>query len=379
MYNRRQLPGSRHAGRAIKKHEPLPFDPLLAAVEQRREDRQWEKEYWTHQYRSWANQAQHWISNPNLGDNPPPLQQYIEAGVAREAESQPNPFETVNFSDYEDDYAGEDYINAEQFNITHRLEVLFPQIDADPQDGFVSLAELQHWHELSALRVTHHRTDREVETHDMNGDGFISFTEYLPHLTPADLEANQMEVGGAGWWKEQYENADEDGNGLLNLTEFHEFLHPEDSFVEKIHVWLTRQEMMARSQARALNWTWNDFHQNVFDVIRDYGLEESAPELAHLNPYRDMEARKQILSRAKFLELDGNKDGFITEDEVEPLVTKLRPGELYYAKTQAEQLMEQADDDKDGRLSLDEMLTHPYVFYNTAYDHGDDAYSHDEF
>jgi hypothetical protein len=42
--------------------------------------------------------------------------------------------------------------------------------------------------------------------------------------------------------------------------------------------------------------------------------------------------------------------------------------------------MEQADDDKDGRLSLDEMLTHPYVFYNTAYDHGQhDDYTHDEF
>ncbi|CAM6089170.1 unnamed protein product [Calypogeia fissa] len=385
---RRQFPGGgRQLGiRGAKKHETLPFDPLVAAVEQRREDRAWEQQYWTHQYKVWANQAQHWVGNPNEGQHQPPQQQhhqeqqYSEVQPAVEAEAQPNPWEHFNFSDYDtEEYAGEDYLNSEQFNITHRLEVLFPQIDTEPHDGFVTLPELERWHTLSALRVTSHRTEREMETHDMNRDGFISFTEYLPHYTSDDVVGHQMEVGGAGWWKEQFDNADADGDGLLNRSEFHEFLHPEDSKMEKIHRWIIRQELHVRSNAHGYNLTWDDFHHNVFDVIRDYGTEESAPDLAHLNPYRDMEARKQILSRAKFNELDTNKDGFITDDEAEPFVNRLRPGELYYAKVQAEELIEQADDDKDGRLSLQEMLTHPYVFYNTAYDHGHYAYSHDEF
>lgn len=31
-----------------------------------------------------------------------------------------------------------------------------------------------------------------------------------------------MDHGEAGWWKEQFRNADVDQNGLLNFTEFKE-------------------------------------------------------------------------------------------------------------------------------------------------------------
>lgn len=40
----------------------------------------------------------------------------------------------------------------------------------------------------------------------------------------------------------------------------------------------------------------------------------------------------------------------------------------------------QADESKDGRLTLDEMLNHPYIFYSTAYDEDEFDYSqHEEF
>lgn len=43
----------------------------------------------------------------------------------------------------------------------------------------------------------------------------------------------------------------------------------------------------------------------------------------------------------------------------------------------------QADDNKDGKLTLDEMLDHDYIFYSTVYDTGvnDDNEEdyHDEF
>lgn len=59
---------------------------------------------------------------------------------------------------------------------------------------------------------------------------------------------------------------------------------------------------------------------------------------------------------------------------------KLRPGELYYAKQQSEYLLQEADENRDGRLTLDEMLNHPYIFYSTAYDEDEFDYStHDEF
>jgi len=41
----------------------------------------------------------------------------------------------------------------------------------------------------------------------------------------------------------------------------------------------------------------------------------------------------------------------------------------------------QADTDKDGRLTLQEMIEHPYVFYSAIFSDDDDEYDdfHDEF
>jgi hypothetical protein len=43
----------------------------------------------------------------------------------------------------------------------------------------------------------------------------------------------------------------------------------------------------------------------------------------------------------------------------------------------------QSDDNKDGKLTLQEMLNHEDIFYNTVYENSDDDYDdddgHDEF
>lgn len=39
----------------------------------------------------------------------------------------------------------------------------------------------------------------------------------------------------------------------------------------------------------------------------------------------------------------------------------------------------QADSDKDGRLSLSEMVEHPYVFYSAIFSDEEDDDYHDEF
>lgn len=75
----------------------------------------------------------------------------------------------------------EDYLNDEErFNVTNRLVLLFPKIDVDPMDGYVSEPELTHWNLQQSQREVMHRTQREMETHDRNKDGFVSFAEYEP-------------------------------------------------------------------------------------------------------------------------------------------------------------------------------------------------------
>ena len=73
---------------------------------------------------------------------------------------------------------------------------------------------------------------------------------------------------------------------------------------------------------------------------------------------------------------------YITEEEMEPVMDVLMPGERHYAKEQAEHMITQADGNGDGMLELHEMETHPYVFYNVAYDKEEEQEEesyHDEF
>lgn len=113
----------------------IAFDPLIADIQLRREDHLWQKH--------------------SLSDGSPPA-----------ADSQPE---------------WEEFINDEgRFNITERLVSLFPKIDVDPTDGFVSAQELTRWNLQQASNEAMHRTEREFQSHDENLDGFVSFAEYEP-------------------------------------------------------------------------------------------------------------------------------------------------------------------------------------------------------
>lgn len=129
-------------------HERIPFDPLVAKIERQREDKEWEKQY--------INTHHHELIHEN----------------APGEESQP---------EWEDFMDAEDYINDEdRFNVTDRLVMLFPKIDVDPSDGFVSEHELTQWNLEQSRKEVLHRTHRDMEVHDKNHDGFVSFAEYEP-------------------------------------------------------------------------------------------------------------------------------------------------------------------------------------------------------
>ena len=131
-------------------HAPATFDPLVAGIERRREDRQWEREFFEHSH---PESAANSTSAP--GDEAQPeWDKYVDA---------------------------EDYLNDEErFNVTGRLVQLFPKIDIDPADGFVSEDELTEWNLRQAQTEVIHRTKRDMEIHDKNRDELVSLAEYEP-------------------------------------------------------------------------------------------------------------------------------------------------------------------------------------------------------
>lgn len=57
---------------------------------------------------------------------------------------------------------------------------MFPKIDVSPTDGYVTESELTEWNMQSSAKEVMHRSQRDMDVHDRNKDGFVSFSEYEP-------------------------------------------------------------------------------------------------------------------------------------------------------------------------------------------------------
>ncbi|KAJ8484954.1 hypothetical protein OPV22_017439 [Ensete ventricosum] len=161
----------RHNTSAASSHHQIPFDPVIADIVRRREAREWERDH----------------------------------------------FRLPHQPEWDDFFDPQDYVDDEdRFNITHRIVVLFPRIDVAPADGFVSSTELAEWNFQQAI----HRSGRELELCDSNGDGFISFEEYRQSgrfLQPADSGNPKL----IQWLcNEEIRKKDGDEDGKLNFEEY---------------------------------------------------------------------------------------------------------------------------------------------------------------
>ncbi|KAL1565423.1 calumenin-B-like [Salvia divinorum] len=329
-------------------HDPPPaFDPIVAEIELRREDRQWEHLYYQTHHQSESESA------------PPPHPE-------PDHESQP---------EWEDFADAEDYLNdAERFNVTNRLMLLFPRIDVSPADGFASEFELILWSLQQSRKEAMHRSQREMNTHDKDRDGFVTFAEYEPPSWVRSADNTSLGYD-FGWWKEDHFNAsDADGDGRLNITEFNDFLHPADTTNPKLILWLCKEEIRERDRDKDGVVNFEEFFHGIYDLVRNYVESHDT----------DDESDDSVEAAAKmlFAMLDKDGDGYLSDVELLPIIGKIHPPEHYYAKQYTNHILQQADGDKDGRLSLTEMIESPYVFYTGVFsdnEDGSDYEVHDEF
>lgn len=282
------------------------------------------------------------------------------------------------------------------FNISHRLEVVFPLIDID-HDGKVSAAEMEKWHLAVGLNASMQRASHEFASTDADGNGKVSLEEYLgdDHSLVAVLEQARgnmtlaQQLAGADhyslpWVKttlRTFQLADADGSNDLDGEEFFQFLHPEESTNAKLIAHLLTEALAERDLDDDQRLSLVEFEQGLWnelkpwDTTRSYHydyeqhMDEEDPEKA---------ATEHAAMQQRFVALDANGDGQVDAEELRAELPTLHPSEAVFARRQAGHLIEQADADADKHLTLAEMLANPYVFYSAAMT-DQDEYDHDEF
>ncbi|XP_072972939.1 uncharacterized protein [Typha angustifolia] len=241
-----------------------------------------------------------------------------------------------------------------RLNATERLMSLFPLIDKNPKDGIVNFEELEDWTKKQAIERLFYSTETEMWKHDKDRDGMITIWEYLSYLPNQEIDWSSTGHGKPGWWKEKFLNADADGNGSLDLTELNDFLHPEDSSNLKVQFWLQKEQLRQMDRNNDERLSFIEFRDRFHDASE---AEEDGDLHDHLSK-----------AEKKFQDLDTNKDKFLTAEELKPIMQSIHPGELSYATYYTKYLMKEVDDDRDGKLTLEEMVKHYLTFYNTVYD-----------
>ncbi|KAJ1284008.1 hypothetical protein BS78_03G171100 [Paspalum vaginatum] len=271
-------------------HYAASFDPTIAELERRLDDKEWEREH----YR-------------------------LLHGGDEGAEPDDHMKEWEEFLKEEEDLINDD----ERFNLADRIRALFPKIDVAPQDGFVSLDELTNWNLEQARADQHHRSAREMELYDKNGAGIVSFGAFNALRQESHGEGNTL---GFPWWKEEHFNAsDANGDGFLDKAEFNDFLNPSDSDNPRIINLLCGQEIRQRDKDGDGKLNFEDYFNGLHDHI--HGYDDENADISHIGNI--------TVAKDRFSKLDKNNDGFISEHELEPVLDKLYLSERYYARQQA--------------------------------------------
>lgn len=278
------------------------------------------------------------------------------------------------------------------FNATERLLEIFPSADAN-DDGHLTREELVVWTHAQHLNTSARRRQRDLEWQDSDGDGLVSFREYLMHMLwgvqadaiperpeqyePRALRVALGEAAEAYHWIEsmqrRFKVADSDGDGQLDFAQFQDFHHPADSDRPEVLAELRREEVERFD-------TDGDNRIDLDELRAAYEHDIKWHRLSWDVPQDVVDKDVQLLLE----ETDVDGDHAIDASEIGPLLKYLEPSDLDLAEETVDDIVDKADADGDGVLSLQEMLNSEGAIYTFTHKTSEEFYyssyfSHDEF
>lgn len=247
-----------------------------------------------------------------------------------------------------------------------RLGKLCAKVDAD-KDGFITEEELEKWIVFTQQRYIREDAEKQFSTHDKDKDGKIHWDEYRKETYGFldDPSVEQEQPDGFSYQqmivrdKRRWETADKDGDKACTMEEFQAFLHPEE--FEHMKDIVTKETLEDIDKNKDGFVDLNEYIGDMFNA--EDGGEE--PEWVETERQQFKEHR------------DENKDGKLDLNEVKKWIL---PDDYSHSVAEAKHLVQQADDDKDDKLTVEEIINHHETFVGSQLtDWGEALARHDEF
>lgn len=255
-----------------------------------------------------------------------------------------------------------------------RLAELADQMDAD-QNGSIDQDELQQWIEKCQKKYWARELEKQWKTHNPSGMSRLSWDEY--RLATYGFLDN-AESGISDRDRVTYERmlrrdrrrwalADQDGDNLLTKEEFVFLLHPERSpRMRDLVVEETLEDIDKDGDGRV----------SLVEYIRDL-YQPDEEERNKITEEASEEEPEWVRSERTHFKNDRdlNQDGYLDRAEVKEWLSPA------HTHTEAQQLIQEADQDDDGKLSKQEVLDSYDLFVSseaTEYGEALTPINHDE-
>ncbi|CAI4225636.1 unnamed protein product [Auanema sp. JU1783] len=247
-----------------------------------------------------------------------------------------------------------------------RLGKLVPKMDSDG-DGFIEEGELKEHINFMQKRYVNNDVERTWKNYkdDKIVNGQIKWEDYREMVYGSSTgegqelapEYKKMIARDEKRWAV----ADYDSNESLDRTEYGCFMHPEDcEHMRDVVVAETIEDIDKNKDGSV------DLEEYIGDMYRP----EDYPELNGKEPDWVQSEREMFKEHR-----DKNADGKLNEEEMRDWIM---PVGFDHAEAEARHLVAIADDNKDGKLSADEIIAHYDTFVGSqATDYGEQLQKHD--
>ncbi|KAK6109946.1 EF-hand domain pair family protein [Brugia pahangi] len=262
-------------------------------------------------------------------------------------------------------FLGKDTAESKDVVSKERLAKLVAKMDIDG-DGFLEESELKDHIDFMQKRYVNNDVDRTWKNYNVEKvkDGKISWKDYIEMVygtvgegQELSAEYQKMIIRDEKRWKK----ADYDSDEMLDRTEYGCFMHPEDcDHMRDVVVQETLEDIDKNKDG------FVDLDEYIGDMYRP----EDYPELDGKEP-EWVASERQMFKEHR----DKDGDGKLDQNEMRDWIM---PIGFDHADAEAKHLIGIADEDRDGKLSLKEVLDHYDTFVGSqATDYGEQLNKHD--